>query len=507
MWYLAWWPHALLHGMNPFFTSSVFAPHHLDLGAVTLIPGAAIVLAPVTLLAGPLVSYNLIVLLSPVLAALFAFLLCRYVSRSFPAALIGGYVFGFSTYMLGHMLGHPNLVLTFPIPAGVYLFLRLVDGRISARRYVVLMAIDLVALAAFSTELTLTFVLVALLTFAVALILAPPFKAALLRAMRPTLVAALIAAVVTSPLIYYAFKGNIAGAFTGAGDTWVGDALGFLVPTRVTALGSSSFTTVSSAFTGNDIAESGIYVGIPLALIVARYIITRWRLPVVRVLFSMLAIVSILLLGSHLHIDGQSTISLPWRLLSGLSLLKQALPVRLGVYVFLIAAVIAAMWLAAPRQRNWAIAKWAIAGLGIAFLLPNIGSGLWHGQPSNPRFFTTNVYRRYLHRGETVLALPWPGFTGYAMLWQAETGMWFRLAGGYLGKLVPPDYEGDPLISAFQHPLVTNVTTEMRAFLARHHVDAIVVDAANPQQWPGVFAQMHLTQRPVGGVLFYRVPS
>ena len=82
-------------------------------------------------------------LAGPVLAAFFAFLLCRYITRNFAASLFGGYVFGFSTYILGHMEGHLQLVLIFPIPAAVHLTLRLIDERISQRRFIVLMALSL----------------------------------------------------------------------------------------------------------------------------------------------------------------------------------------------------------------------------------------------------------------------------------------------------------------------------------------------------------------------------
>ena len=99
--------------------------------------------------------------------------------------------------------------------------------------------------------------------------------------------------------------------------------------------------------------------------------------------------------------------------------------------MFLIVAAIAAMWLAQPRAGRLALAKWAVAAVSIALLLPNIGSSLWRWRPSNPPFFTTPEYRSVLRRGETVLVLPFGQF-GISMLWQAETGMWFRMAGGYL---------------------------------------------------------------------------
>ncbi len=504
MWYLAWWPHAVLHGINPFFTDAVFAPDRVDIGAVALVPGAALVAAPVTLLLGPLVSYNLIALASPVLAAVFAFLLCRYLTNRFPAALIGGYLFGFSAYMLGHMLGHLNLVLTFPIPAGIHLVLRLIDGRIGTRRFIALMTLDLVALVSFSNELALTALLLGAVTLIAAVILVPERRSHVSEAIRPIVLAIVLALIITSPLIYYALKGNIAGAFAKSGDIWGGDALAFLVPTRLIGLGSSSFGVVSSTFNENDLAESGLYLGIPLALIIVRYIVTRWRLAMTRVLFAVLLVVCVLLLGSRLHIDGQPTISLPWRVVAGLPLIKQVLPVRLGVYMFLIAAVICAMWIARPRAGGWGAAKVALLAAALAFLLPNVGRGLWHSRPSNPSFFTTTLYRKYLHRGETVLTLPWAGFHGYGMLWQADTGMWFRLAGGNLGKLLPADYGRDPILSAFLHPQLTNVTASLRSFLVRHRVGAVIVDPNEPQQWPTVLPELGMRQIPVGGILLYR---
>ena len=160
----------------------------------------------------------------------------------------------------------------------------------------------------------------------------------------------------------------------------------------------------------------------------------------------MLAVVVVLLLGSHLHIAGYSTIPLPWKLLDQ-SLLHDVIPLRLAVYMFLLVAVIGAMWLAQPRTGGWALGKWAVAAASIAFLVPNVSGGLWRGQEFNPAFFTTHQYRRVLARGETVLILPF-GQLDNSMLWQADTDMWFRLAGGYINPQYPADYESDPLFPA-----------------------------------------------------------
>ena len=87
--------------------------------------------------------------------------------------------------------------------------------------------------------------------------------------------------------------------------------------------------------------------------------------------------VVVLLLGSHLEIAGHPTIPLPWKLLDRW-LLRDVLPVRLSVFMFLIVGVIAALWLAQPRGGARGAAKWLAAAAAIAFTVPNIGSGLWH---------------------------------------------------------------------------------------------------------------------------------
>jgi hypothetical protein len=503
MWSLAWWPHALLHGLNPLVTNALFAPDRIDLAATssTLCPLAGILGAPLTVAFGPIVSYNLLMLASPVLAAFFAFLLCRYITHNFAASLFGGYLFGFSTYILGHMEGHLQLVLIFPIPAAVHLVLRLIDERISERRFIALMALVLAALFLTASELALTFVALGSIALAVAFVLAPTERHHIIRIVKPILAAGAAAAIVTSPVIYYELHGTVRFG-PKIGDIDGSDALGFLVPPDLIRLGRKYFAALSQASnsSGSD-AEAVTYVGLPLALIVARYTITRWRLTSTRILLSMLAVVAVLLLGSRLHIAGHPTISLPWKLLDHW-LLRDVIPLRLAVYMFLIVAVIAAKWLAQPRARGWALGKWAAAAASIAFLVPNIGGGLWRSRESNPAFFTTHQYRSVLTRGETVLVLPF-GQLGNGMLWQAETGMWFRMAGGYLSPVYPADYEADPLFPAlFRHARPDPQT--LRSFLARRHVGAVIVDPKTPERWPKALAALGLKRMSLGGVWFYR---
>lgn len=504
MWFLSWWPHALLHGINPFVTDVLFAPGKTNLGAIDAVPGAAILASPITLLFGPLVAYNVLALAAPVLAAFFAFLLCRYVSASTLAGLVGGYIYGFSPYMLGHMEGHLDLVMIFPIPAGVLLTLMLIDGRISRRAYVPSMALAFGFLFLSQPELTLTFVLLGACAFAVALVLVPGERARISAAILPVLAAGILAAVVTGVFIYYALTGPVSeGFFSAYAGTYVADALGFLVPTPVVRLGRAWFSGVSGTFIGG-LPENGVYIGAVLALVLARHVITRWRSAATRFLLAMLALVILLMLGPHMRITGQPTIPLPWSWFDGLPLLDHVAPVRMAIYMFLIVAVIVAIWLGQPRRGSAGAAKWVVAAAAVVTLVPNLGAGLWHARIENPRLFTTSAYRSVVRPGSITLPLPF-AMWGASMLWQAETGFGFRMADGYVGALLPPGYARD--LGVLSSPQIPPQPQPFATFLAKRRVSTVLVDAANPGTWPQVLAALGLRPRLVDGVLAYALPG
>jgi hypothetical protein len=504
MWFLAWWPHALLHGINPFVTHELFAPGATNLGAVELVPGAAIVVAPITLLFGPLVAYNLVALAAPLLAATFAFLLCRYVSGSTVAALVGGYIFGFSPYLLGHLEGHLDLILIFPIPAAVHLTLRLIDGRISPRAYVGLTALAIGFLLLSQPELTLLFVLLGACGLGVALILVPGARSRILAALPTVAAAGLLAVVLTSVFIYYALSGpTSAGFFNGYSETYVADALGFLTPTALIRLGRAWFAPVSATFTGN-LAESEVYVGIVLTVVLARFAITRWASAATRLLVVMLGLVVILMLGPHLHVAGRSTVPLPWNWLDRLPLLGRVAPVRMAVFMYLIISVMVALWLGRTAPGRLGAAKWAVALLAVLTLVPNVGSGVWRGVTRNPPFFRTGLYKSVIPRNSIVLPVPFAQWDS-SMLWQAETGFAFRIADGYVGALLPPGFAGDlgsPPLSQFPGDPQPAV---LRHFLAARRVSTVLVDAAVPGPWPAALSALGLHGRLMGGEYVYRV--
>ena len=64
-------------------------------------PVGALAISPLTSWLGPVVSYNVLMLLSPVLNGWAAFLLANYLTRDPVASFFAGYLYGFSSHEIG----------------------------------------------------------------------------------------------------------------------------------------------------------------------------------------------------------------------------------------------------------------------------------------------------------------------------------------------------------------------------------------------------------------------
>ena len=131
-------------------------PDGVNLAWTTSVPGLAVLFAPVTLLAGPVAAYNVAAVLMPALAAWTCFLLCRHLTRSTWSSLIGGYLFGFSSYMLGQQEGHLHMTSVFLIPLIALVLVCFVQGTIDRRQLTVRLGLLLAAQLTFSTEIFFT---------------------------------------------------------------------------------------------------------------------------------------------------------------------------------------------------------------------------------------------------------------------------------------------------------------------------------------------------------------
>jgi hypothetical protein len=502
MWYLAWLPHAIFHGINPLVTHDIWSPVGFNLTHATAVYGPALVLMPVTLLFGPVVAYNVMALAPPVLCAWTAYVLCREVTPSFPAALAGGWVFGFSVYVTGQMLGHPNLALAFLVPVCALILLRRVRGEMSGRRAALWLAAALVGQFLISLEIFMTIAIFGAAALGLAALFVRSHRREIVRAGGVFAAAYGIAAVVMSPLLVSFFSAsNHAPIYDFYPTIYASDLVNFAIPTSLTAVGGNAFAAVSRRFSG-DISEQSAYLSLPVLLMVGGFAIACWRTRWARWLLAFVAVVAVCSMGPKLHVAGTETLTLPWKAALHLPLVKYALPGRLMIYVWLGAAVMSAVWLGLGRGRG----RWALALLAVAMLFPSLKGPWWHNPVTRPAFFDSGDYRTAIPKGSNVLVVPF-GPLGDSMLWQAESGFWFRMPVGNVGVRPPPEFGAWPAMNALYSGNPDDTTArQLEQYLGANGVSRVVVVDGTSGQWSQVFAPLG-TPRRTGGVSVYTVPD
>lgn len=109
VWSLWWVAHQVTHLGNPWFTSRLAAPAGVQLGYDTLMPLLGLLMLPVTMLAGPAVSYNLLVVLLPGVLCYVMYRVARLWLTSEAGAVAAGALFGLSTMVTFQDWFHLNI--------------------------------------------------------------------------------------------------------------------------------------------------------------------------------------------------------------------------------------------------------------------------------------------------------------------------------------------------------------------------------------------------------------
>jgi hypothetical protein len=456
-------------------------------------------MAPVTWTFGPVISYNLAAVLAPALSAWSAFALCRWVTNSFVAALVGGLIYGFSPYEFGHILGgHLSFTLNFAPPLCLLFFGRLLDRSMTRERFVVGFAALLVIQCLISNEVFATMTVFGLLSWLSAyLMFQADRRAGLTATLSPLAAAYLIAGLVLSPFFYFALaNGAVPQRPLFPPTFFSADVLEFVKPTPLLLLARHSLEAVASRSFGN-LQENEFYLGLPLLLLLIRFFWARRSDPFARILAVMLGVLILAAIGPSLHVADRSLGKLPWASAFELPLLKQALPVRVANYAFLIVALIVSSSLAEPRLRFTEV----IVAYVIVSYFPNVFLFLSPERYQDPPFFSGGLYRKILRKDENIVIFPY-GATGPSMMWQAETGMYFSMSGAWMGP-TPEEFQRWPIVNAALVRLpLSNPGRQLRSFLTAHRVEAVVAaDGADALPATLGIKPLHL-----GGVSVYQLP-
>ena len=506
MWSLVWWPHAVANHINPFLTDVLFAPSGLNLTWQTTIPFASAISSPVTLTLGPVAAYNILCLAALTFDAWCSFILCRYLSRSFWPSCIGGFIFGFSAFFLGHLVfGDLHMVVAFAPPLIVYSAARRLAGEVSKHRLVLALTLLLTAQFLQSLEIfaTMTVCGAIALTLGYAVVSQDAERRHLVSLIGPVIVSYLLTLVIVSPFLYYFVAVGFTSKPVWPPSYFNTDLLNFVIPTQTSQIGRiPQLAAISTNFPGTSIAENGSYLGLPLILVAMLFARRFRQQPVAKLLIYFLLMICVLSLGPALHVGGRVVSAyLPWRLLE-LPVLKNAMPVRLSIYAFLDLAIIASLWLADADNRLTLRAT--LIALLIAFGLPNLSPRFWSSEVDTPAFFRNAAYRQHLLKGETVLVLPY-GQNGNAMLWQAQTEIYFKMPEGGAGVRMEESRRW-PIVAALEkRSYLPEAAEQLRLFLCAHGVSAVVVAGDDLATWQPLLAQTGASPIELDGVSLYRI--
>ena len=505
IWCFEWWPHAIWNRLDAFHPRIIWAPEGVDLAWVTSVPLPSLLAAPLTARYGAVVAYNLATLLMPALAALTAFVLVRRLVGSSWPAILGGYLFGFSPYMVGHQTaGHLDLTPTLLVPIIVYLALVRLEEKISRRWFVLALATALICQFLIDLELFATVVMFGTVALVVAWLTLPAISARIRDLAILSAIALAASIVALSPYLIRAIVASGLSSKPQWNTTPFGtDLLEMFIPTGTLLLGNlAPLHAISSRYSHN-VIENGAYIGVPLFVIVLWFFKARWKLPETRFLAIMLATIYVASFGGRLHVAGHTLFGMPWKLLTRVPLINSAFPNRFSMYVFLIIAVIASIWIAELRASI--LAKSAIVAAIVLFMLPSLNASRFFTELDTPDFVRSGMFRNYLNPGETILALPF-GEMGSSMNWQAAARMYFGIAEGHFGP-TPKSFLAWPIVGAFlDGGEIPDAPAQLNAFMATHDVTAVVFRQQDPSaaSWRAMLAASGAKAQDVDDVVLAR---
>jgi hypothetical protein len=499
-WAMTWTPWALLHGLNPLQNGYLFAPDGTSMAWSTFVPGPAIVMWPITSLFGPMTSVNTLVAVSPALAGWAAYLVCNRLTKRFWPSLAGGFLFGFSSYLVVNTIGFINLVLVFPLPLLVYLVIRRVEGSLGPVAFVAWFAVLLVGLFSISTEVFGTSAIFLGIAYALALAMGTQIRRRLLATGGLILVAGAIAAAVLSPYLLAVMTNAPEQALRAPERLPAADLLSFIVPTRRSAVGGAAFQQFVATHVLRGTAAQA-YMGVGVLAMLVGFALTERRRRETWALLGFILFVAAMTMGPVLHIGSVEKGAGPQQLLAKLPWIQSAQPARYAVYSALAVAVVAALWLVHAVGR-FAWVRWAVVAFAALLLVP---ASMHHRPPVYyPPFFSSDAIARVIQPGENVYVVG--GMRGDELVWQLAADYRFRLAQAYVGPLIHEMRDG-PLA------LGLNVTEthappppdEIASWMQEHQVAAVIMDDRAASTYRLVLGQAGLEQVYAGeGVTVWR---
>jgi len=462
VWFLRWTPFALLHGLNPLFSTYANYPFGVNLVTNTSSPLLGLLGLPITVSVGSIATFNVLSTAALAGSATAGYAFARRWTTWRPAAWVAGLVYGFSPYQIGQASGHLNLTFVV-LPPLILLAVHEVTVRQvwPARRAGIVLGLLVTGQFFVSSEILASTVVMGTVCVVTVVVIG---RRSLARHVRPAVIgtawAAGVAGVLLAYPVWFAVRGPgyISGPIQLVPEAYRADLLGLVYPGAFVWIAPASLTRTSAAF-ANSVVENGSYLGITLVVTVVVAVLVLWKRSVpVRVAAAGGGAAWILSLGGGLVVRSAPGASLtglplPERVFTRLPLLSNTIPVRYSLYVALFAGLVLAIALEAIRRRvlersgsGWlhtpagaALVPGAVAVLCLIPLIPSVPLQGF-GDPGVPAYFSSPSLGR-VPTGSVALLYPFPSSaTPQGELWQAQSQFRFAMPGGYFLVAQPPGH-------------------------------------------------------------------
>ncbi len=412
----------------------------------TSLAGLALILAPVTWAAGPIVSYNLLIISIPVLVSLAAAaLFTRFLTR-IPAFIAAGGV-GFSSYVIAQTSGHPNLAFAVAPPLVALIILKLLLRAprvgIGSREFWTL-SLGLGAVLGFqfyvSTEvLAGTFIAALCLLVSIAVFGRKVWNLpGWLRLGLGGVLGSALALFIALPLLFTMRGPNAPDSAIRPHGVWNTDLLDPIIPAGPTLLGSGA--SPIPRIMDIDAAELGAYVGVPALIVAALIVICLVRKPRYGTILTIASatglLVFVLSLGSPVLLNGKSILGTgPFALVEAIPVLNNVLPMRLVLHSTIALFVILGCGLQWALENIRLRVGQALLGLLAVAAVTVIPGVQTSREVYVPEFYTESI-AEVIPAGSVVKTVPRPlawaePHADEAMVWQSVSGFHYRETGGY----------------------------------------------------------------------------
>lgn len=368
------------------FTDALHFPHGTSLAGHTLALLDCLLAIPLARVLGPVGAFDALVLLAFVGSGLSAYWLCLAVSGGQRgASLVGGALFGFSSYLFAHAEGHLNLITTQALPLFALALVKLCEKPGAARALLAAGALGLVGLSelsyAFYAGLFAGLYLVGRVTREGWREWKEPARVRATAVF--TLASGLVALALAWPLLSAAAGEELLGRHSSK--TYALDLLALAIPG-----GHWRFAGATEWYWSRleaNIHETSVHLGLGVLALVG---IAAWRrkeCPAATTWLVVFVGAVVLAFGPRLHVAGWEVpvVRLPYKLLEGMSstIRLSGMPIRIVVLATLAAAVLSALalgWLfeRGPRPRQLA------AGLLLLALIEHLPRPIPESSPEVP---------------------------------------------------------------------------------------------------------------------------